>query len=68
MNINPQMMETLKRMQADPMGFLSQQGVNVPQEIANDPQEIVMHLIRTGQVSRPMMQRVMPMIQMLNRK
>ena len=37
-----------------------------PEELMNNPQAMVMHLIQTGQVSGPMMQRVMPMIQMLN--
>ena len=33
-----------------------------------DPQEIVQHLIMTGQISNPLLQRIMPMIQRMNGK
>lgn len=40
-------------------------GYTFPDDL-RDPQAIVMHLIQTGQVNMPMMQRIMPMIQKLN--
>ena len=36
--------------------------MNVPAEMLNNPQAIVMHLINTNQVGGPMLQRIMPMI------
>lgn len=64
MNMN--MQEALKKLQSNPKEFIQQTGMNIPDELMNNPQAMVMHLIQTGQVSGPMMQRVMPMIQMLN--
>lgn len=63
--MNPGMQEELKKLQADPAAYLKNAGVNVPAEIMNDPKAIVMHLIQTGQVSSPALQRVMPMIRMM---
>ena len=34
-------------------------------ELAGDPKAMVQHLIMTGQVSNPILQRIMPMIQKL---
>ena len=56
------MQEALQRIQRNPAEFLKNAGVNVPAEIMNDPQAIVMHLINTNQVGGQMLQRVMPMI------
>lgn len=55
-------MQKLQQLQSNPKQFFQQVGVNVPDEIINDPQAIVMHLLQTGQVNGPMAQRIMPMI------
>ena len=60
--------ETLSKMQNNPQEFFKQAGVNVPAEIANNPQAVVMHLINTKQVGGPMLQRIMPMIQQMTGK
>lgn len=60
--------EALQRIQRNPQEFFRQAGVNVPQEIMNDPQAIVMHLINTNQVGGQMLQRIMPMIQQVTGK
>ena len=62
------MQEALQRIQSNPAEFFKNAGVNVPQEIVNDPQAVVMHLINTNQVGGPMMQRIMPMIQKMGGK
>ena len=59
------MQEALQRIQRNPAEFLKNAGVNVPPEIMNDPQAIVMHLINTNQVGGQMLQRVMPMIRQM---
>lgn len=59
------MQEALQRIQRNPAEFLKNAGVNVPAEIMNDPQAIVMHLINTNQVGGQMLQRVMPMIRQM---
>ena len=58
MNFNP---EQLRQLMNDPHGMAQKAGYNFPAEL-NDPKEIVQHLIMTGQVSNPMLQRIMPMI------
>ena len=60
---NYNVQNALRRLQENPKEFLKKVGVNVPDEMMNDPQAIVMHLIQTGQVSNPMIQGIMPMIQ-----
>ena len=68
MNLNPMMQQALQRLQSDPKEFLRQAGVNVPEGMMNDPQAMVMHLIRTGQVRNPMMQQMIPMLQRMGIK
>ena len=62
MNMNGNMQEMLRRLQSDPKEFIQRAGVNVPEEMMNDPKAMVMHLINSGQVSNPVLQRIMPMI------
>ena len=57
--------EQMRKLQSDPVGIAKQKGFDIPQDIANDPRAMVMHLINSGQVSSPMLQRIMPMIQKL---
>ena len=54
--------EALQMLQSNPKEFMQRAGVNVPDEILNNPQAMVMHLIQTGQVKGPLTQRIMPMI------
>ena len=68
MNINPMMQEQLRKLQADPKGFIQRAGVNVPEELMNNPQAMVMHLINTNQVGGPALQRILPMIRQMGGK
>jgi len=52
----------LQQIQQNPIGMAKQAGYNIPPQLANDPKGMVMHLIQTGQVSNPMLQKIMPMI------
>ena len=60
--------EALSKMQSNPQEFFKSAGVNVPAEIANNPQAVVMHLINTNQVGGQMLQRIMPMIRQMTGK
>lgn len=60
--------EALSKLQNNPKEFFKQAGVNVPDELMNNPQAMVMHLINTNQVSSPMLQRIMPMIRQMGGK
>ena len=64
MNMN--MQEQLRQLQSNPKEFLQKAGMNVPEEVLNNPQAMVMHLIQTGQVNSPALQRIMPMIRNMN--
>ena len=57
------MQETLRQLQNNPAEFFRRAGMDAPQEIMNDPQKMVMHLINSGKVSNPVLQMVMQMIQ-----
>lgn len=59
------MQQAMSELQANPAQMIKQAGYNVPDEIANNPQASVMHLIQTGQIKSPMMQRIQPMLNML---
>ena len=59
------MQDAMAQLQSNPAQMIRQKGFNVPDEIANNPQATVMHLIQSGQVGGPMMQRIQPMINML---
>ena len=63
MNNNPQ--DQMNQLRNDPIGMAKQKGFNIPDNLAGNPQAMVQHLIQTGQVGGPMLQRVMPMIQKL---
>lgn len=45
-------MQMLSQLQQNPLGFLAQRKLNVPQNIVNDPNKIIQHLMNTGQVSQ----------------
>ena len=53
----------LQQIKNNPVGMARQAGYQIPDNLAGDPKAMVMHLINSGQVGGPMMQRIMPMIQ-----
>lgn len=55
----------MRQLQENPAQTLRQAGYNVPDEIANNPQAAVMHLLQSGQIGGPLMQKIQPMLNML---
>ena len=45
-------MSSLQALRNNPMQFLMQRKFNVPQDIQNNPNAIIQHLMNTGQVSQ----------------
>lgn len=45
-------MQMLSQMRGNPAQFLMSMGLNIPQNIANDPNAIINHLARTGQINQ----------------
>jgi len=66
LNGGPQM--NLQQLQQDPIGIAKQHGYQIPDNLAGNPQAMVRHLIQTGQISNPMLQQIMPMIQRMGFK
>jgi len=66
LNQQPQM--NMQQLQNDPIGAAKQAGFNIPDNLRNDPKAMVMHLMQTGQINNPMMQRIMPLMQRMGLK
>lgn len=58
----------LQQLKNDPVGMGKQRGYQIPENLAGNPQAMVMHLIQSGQVGGPAMQRIMPMIRQMTGK
>lgn len=50
----------LNSLMSNPLSILSQRGFNLPQNL-NNPQEIVQHLLNTGQISQAQVNNAMQM-------
>ena len=57
--------DQIQQIKSDPIGMGRQKGFQIPDSLAGNPQAMVQHLIQTGQVGGPALQRIMPMIQKL---
>lgn len=57
----PSMASMLKNLKQNPVQFLMQRKFNIPQDITNDPNAIIQHLMRTGQVSQQQYNKAMQM-------
>ena len=53
----------LQQVKANPVQFLIQRRLNVPANIANDPNAIVQHLLSTGQVNQQQVNQAYQMAQ-----
>ena len=60
--------EQLQQVKTNPIEIGKDKGYNIPEELSGDPKAMVMHLINSGQVGGPMLQRVMPMIRQMSGK
>lgn len=61
------MADAMSQLRADPIGMIRNRGFSIPDELAGNPQAAVMHLIQTGQVGGPLMQRIQPLLNMMRR-
>ena len=59
---------TMQDIQRDPVGMGRKAGYQIPDNIGNNPQAIFQHLMQTGQIGGPMLQRILPMVQKLGLK
>lgn len=56
------MMSMLQALKQNPIQFIAQRKFNVPQNISNDPNAIIRHLMNTGQVTQQRYDQVMRQI------
>ena len=49
----------------NPMQYMLQKGMNIPQNIGNNPNAIVQHLLNTGQISQQQYNQAAQMARML---
>ena len=66
--MNQNMQNMLRQLQSNPKEFIRQRGAEIPDELLGDPQGMVQHMIMTGQVSSPVLQRILPMIRQMTGK
>lgn len=59
------MTQKMQQVRQNPIGMLESAGYKVPHNLANNPQAIVQHLMQTGQIRTPALQRIQPMLNML---
>ena len=59
--MNP--MQMVQQLKQNPSQMLSQAHLNVPQNMMNNPQQIVNHLVQSGQVPQQRLQAAMQMMQ-----
>lgn len=52
----------------NPMQFLLQNKINIPQQFANDPQGAVQHMLNSGQMSQEQLNRLTQMAQRMGIK
>ena len=56
----------LNQIKANPVAFLTQKGLNVPQGM-NNPNDIIQHLMRTGQLTQERYNAAVNKAQMFNK-
>lgn len=59
------MQQAMTELRSHPADLIKQAGFNVPANLAGNPQATVMHLMQTGQIRSPIMQRIQPMLNLL---
>lgn len=63
--MNP--MQMMRQLRSDPAKMLGQAGFNIPAGM-NNPQQIVQHLMQSGQLPQGRLQQAMQMAQMMGRR
>ena len=60
-------LQMLQQLKANPMQFLMQRRFNIPQGMAADPQQILNHLVQSGQISQQQINQAYQMAQNFRR-
>ena len=65
MNSNMNIMQMFGQLKQNPMQFISRQ-YNLPQNVGNNPQQIVQYLLDSGQINQQMVNRAQQMMPQFN--
>lgn len=60
-------MQLVQQLQANPAAMLKQRGLNIPDGMTN-PQQIIQHLVQSGQVPQNRLTQAMQMMQSMGRR
>lgn len=66
--MNKGFMAKFNAFKQNPMQFLMQNNLNIPQQFANDPQGAVQHMLNSGQMSQEQLNRLTQMAQRMGIK
>lgn len=66
--MNKGFMAKFNAFKQNPMQFLMQNNLNIPQQFANDPQGAVQHMLNSGQMSQEQLNRLTQMAQRMGVK
>lgn len=58
----PSAPDPMTQLRANPLEVVRKAGYSVPDNLAGNPQAMVMHLIQSGQINSPMLQRIRPFL------
>lgn len=62
-NSQPDMQSQFQSFRQNPMQFLAQRNLNIPQQFQNDPRSAVNYLIQNGQMNQGALQKIMGTLQ-----
>lgn len=60
--MNMQILQMLNQFRQNPMQLLAQRGINIPQNITNDPQAIIQYMLNNGMVNQQQVNQAMQMV------
>ena len=66
-NQQPNFMQMLQQLKSNPVQFVMQRRFNLPQNFQGGPQDIINHLINTGQVSQQQVNQITQQLMNTNR-
>lgn len=61
-------MQMISQIRQNPIQFLASKGLNIPKNIANDPNAIIQHLMNSGKVSQEQYNQAIKMAEQMGMK
>lgn len=61
-------MQMLNQLMSNPVQFLASRKLNIPQNISNNPQAIIQHLLNSGQMSQETYNRLQSQVSQMTKR